>query len=205
MAAIGALPGACGQQFASVGGPGQRAQTSIGDACDAGRIGRLQRCGLQHGHGGGVRETHSQQFSVWRVGHIKRLAATGWAGTLQKRQPTLAHIVQTYESVDAGSRKLLAIRRVTRAIDFPVVLRVIADLNTCTAPLSRRGEKPDAMFAPQTNGERLTIGRKGQLGDGVGQSGNALNHGATGAVKQVNVVVGRLAADGNHGAVGSDG
>ena len=91
-----------------------------------------------------------------------------------------------------------------RAVDFALVLCVAVDF-IAAAPARRGAKQPHPVLAPQAYQQQLAVGRKSQLRDGVGQARDALDHGAAGTLKQVDIVVCRPAAHGHSGSVGRHG
>ena len=184
-------------------GPGHGVKAAIANARNAGNIRLLQRVRLQHNHCGRVRKADRQQAAVRCESHAEWLAPAGWPHVLHGRQALLAQVVQAHPAVHAGGGQPPAVWGKARAVDLAFILCVAVEL-AAAAPADCGSKQPHAL-APQANHQHLAVGGKGQLGDCVGQACDALDHGACGALKQVDIVVGRPATHGHDIAVRRNG
>ena len=112
--------------------------------------------------------------------------------------------MQTNASVNTGAGQACTVGGKLGSVNFALEIQITPKF-LARAPSRGTAEQPQTILSPQSDGQHLTIGREAQMGDGVGQAGNALHHGTTGAIEHINIVVGRPAAYRHQFAVGRDG
>ena len=206
--AVRARPGARCHQLAPIRGPGQRAQAALALCIHHWREGKFQVVCLHHGNGGLVCETDCQPATIGRERHRKRLIrparAVAWPLGVKQFQAFFRHVVKTNISIHTGAGQALAVWRKLGSVNLAVIVGVARKLLAC-APSCGAAKQAQTVFTPQPDSQHLTVRRKAQVGDGVGQAGNALHHGTRGAVEQIDIVIGRPATHSDRFTIGCDG